>query len=199
MNPDSELDRWRVSWASEDTGAPRRDIAVIALHRRQQRRLRLEYVLNLIAAVLLIGFSFLVLRGSLDRETLVWAGAVWATTLAATAFHVWNWRGLWRAEAGPVLDFAEAFERRARTTLRGVRFGYGLLAFQLAVAVPWLTLDYRSGGVPTTPYIGSMALLALLSAGFVAWFRRTSRRALDEIGRSREFRRGLVEEPRTGV
>jgi len=189
MTP-SELEAWRAAWKTPPAEKSVKTFDVRSSYRQQERRLRIRYVSNAIFAVALICLAAVVLRGNPRLEVLIWALVVWITTLGATAFNVWNWRILWRAADQSVLDYAAAFEKQCRASLRAVRFGYFFLAVQLAITVPWLTLDLRHG-LPLGRYAFSMGFLAVFSAAFIVSFRKARSRTLLDLSHIKEFRHGL--------
>jgi len=194
MNSESELDRWRSAWTSGARVEVPAPFDLSAAHRRQERRLRLHYFLNMVVAVALIVFAAFVLRGNPRAEVLVWAVVVWLTTLGSTGFYVWNWRALWRTAAKSVLEYADVCEKRCIATLRAVRFGYAFLALQFAIAAPWLTWDFARRQIPAARYVSCLVLLGTLTAAFIFWFRRSRQRAQLELTQIEEFRRGLSDD-----
>lgn len=187
MNTESELQLWRSAWR-----APAAEIAPAfdfrAEHRRQEWRLRARYMFGIFFAALLTCYAAFVLRRDFRAEVLAWAIVVWLTTAVATAFSVWNWRGLWSASSHSVLEYANIYQKRSLATLRAMRFGYYFLGLQLAIAVPWLTWDFVRHEMSAGRYALGMGLLGLLTIAFVAWFAVSRRRALSELGRVEEFR-----------
>jgi len=194
MNSESELDRWRSAWTSGVRAEVPAPFDLTAAHRRQERRLRIHYILNMVVAVALIVFAALVLRCNPRAEVLVWAVVVWLTTLGSTAFYIWNWRALWRTAAKSVRDYADVCETRCIATLRAVRFGYAFLALQFAIAAPWLTWDFARGQIFAARYAFCLVLLGTLTVGFIVWFRRSLQRALLELTQIKEFLRALCDD-----
>jgi hypothetical protein len=181
-----ELDALRAAWTApageESSGA-----FPIGRHRRE-RGLRVRYVVELVSGAALIWFAVAFLRRHFDVETLLWAAVVCMASLGATAFQVWNWRGLWKNSGRSVTEYAEAYERRCQAMLRAVRFGYRFLALQLAISAPWLTFDFLRGAITPGRYALAMGLLALLTAGFLVSFRISRSRAEKELAEVRDFR-----------
>jgi hypothetical protein len=192
MNLDPEFDQWQAAWTSTagEERAPAFDAR--GAHRRQERHLRLQYAANLAVAAALMLFAACFLHANYSAEVLVWTAVVWLTTLVAAGFHVWNWRSLWRGAGQSVLEYAESYEQRCHASLRAVRFGYALLALQVAIALPWLTWDFANAQIPAGRYAAGVGVLAALSAAFVAWFRAVRRRANRGLAEAMEFRRGLT-------
>jgi hypothetical protein len=190
VNTESELELWRSAWrapAAAET-APAFDFR--AEHRRQEWRLRARYLFGLCFAVLLTCYAAFVLRRDFRAEVLAWAVVVWLTTAAATAFSVWNWRGLWSASSRSVREYADIYEKRGLATIRATRFGYWFLGMQLAIAAPWLTWDFFHHETSAARYAVTMGLLALLTIAFIVWFTVLRHRALSELDRVEEFRVG---------
>ena len=191
MNPEKELENWREAWRTPAQTVSPAGFDVKRAHRGQERRLRRSYVQNLATAIALFTLVVWVLRTNFSAEAVVWASVVVLTTAGATTFQVWNWRILWRTAARSVSDYANVYEERCLAELRMVRFGYGLLALQTSITVPWLTWDFLRGEIPAVRFAISMGLLALLIAGFLIYFRFSRRRALRELAQVAEFRREL--------
>jgi hypothetical protein len=191
MNPEPELEAWRQAWRTPvQTNRPAA-FDVRRAHRRQERRLRLHYLLNMVTAIAFVALVVWVLRTNFSYEAIVWSIVVVLTTAGATAFQIWNWRKLWKTAAYSVTDYANVYEHRCRSTLRMVRFGYGLLALQSAISVPWFTWDFVRHEIPAVRFALAMGLLAALAAGFIVWFRKSRRDALRELAQVAEFRREM--------
>jgi hypothetical protein len=191
MNSDKEMKQWREAWQAEPrTGslasAEIRDKAI-----RQEKSLRLKFVLEMIAAaIILVGsltFAFVVRH----TEMFIWMAVVWVVTIAATASSIWNWQALWCAPAPSVAGYMVLYRARAQATLRAVKFGWAFLVFQLFIVVPWLTYDRLQHRMPQVRYGFAMLLLALLTFVYVRMFLRQRRKALQEIQLvDRELARG---------
>jgi hypothetical protein len=177
----SELNDWRSDWIAQPAVRDDNPSDVRASAVRQQRRLRTRHVAELVAAVVLVTFSAAVLWRNPTLEAFMWAGTVWATTLAATAFSLWNWNILWKANLKSVNEYALDYRKRWLASLRAVRFGTILLGVQTAIALPWLTYDYFRRHLSGGAFAGSVAILACLVAGFWLLFRHYRRVALQEL------------------
>lgn len=186
MTNQPDFDLWRSAWTST---APSAAFDIRAAYRKQERRLRARYVGNILAAMVLVAFAAWVLATNPGAEELAWAMVVWLTTLAATAFHVWNWRVLWQTAGATVEDYARICERRCNATLRAVRFGWAFLAVQTTIAASWLTWDVHTGAATATRYGVAMATLAALDAVFAISFTATRRRATQELREIHAFQR----------
>jgi len=181
MKDDIELNDWRTEWmaqsvACEDSVADLRAGAV-----KQQRRLRAAHVAELFAALIFLWFSAAVAWRNSNLEAWLWAGTVWASTLAATAFSIWNWNILWKANVKSVAEFALDYQKRCMASLRAVRFGMRFLVVQNAIAVPWLPWGYLRHRLTDVRFAEAMVLVAALSLGFWLLFTRFRRTALREL------------------
>jgi hypothetical protein len=188
VNTESELELWRRAWRASAAGEPAPAFDFRAEHRRQEWRLRAHYIFGICFAVFLTGYAAFVLRRDFRAEVLAWAVVVWLTTAAATAFSVWNWRGLWGASSRSVLEYADIYEKRSLATIRAMRFGYYFLWTQLAIAAPWITWDFLRHEMSAIRYAIGMAMLGLLTIWFMVWSTVSRRRALSELTRVEDFR-----------
>ena len=181
MNNDSELNDWRTEWRAqpplpEMTWADLRAKAV-----KQRRRLRVSHVAELLVALIFLVFSAAVARRNPGLETKLWAAAVWATTATVTAFSLWNWNILWKANAKSVTEFAVDYENRCMASLRAVRFGMGFLVVQVAIAVPWLTWDLVLKRLAVVRFAELIAIVVCLALGLWYLFTRYRRISVREL------------------
>jgi hypothetical protein len=183
MIEDREIDSWRSEWVAgtEDVKAP----AGLRLNAtRQQRNLRAAHVAELLTACVFVALGAAVVWRHPAPESFLWAAIVWASTAVAVAFSVWNWSLLWKSDLKSVLEFAQDYEKRACARLRAATFGQGLLVAQLAISVPWLTLDYFRHRITGGVLAGSLLVLGCLTLGFAllfAWQRRVAKRELRDL------------------
>ncbi len=196
MNNNAELEVWRDAWqAPTETARPQSAFDLRRETRRQERYLRIRYLLAFVWAAAFLIFSVVAVRRNLQGT--VWASVIWLTTFIALGFSIWNWRTLWNATSASTSEFTDLYAKRCMAKLRAVRFGYWFLAMQLAIAVPWLSWDfYRSGpagGFGLRSYAVSMLVLACLTALFLFSFARTRRATLRELEQLREFQEGPEE------
>jgi hypothetical protein len=190
MTGDPEIHDWRTEWLAQPTTGNTNAADIRHLAVKQQRRLRAWHVAELLAAVVLLMFSAKVAWQDSTLEARLWAAAVWATTLVVTAFSLWNWHILWKANLQSVSEYAANYQMRCIASLRAARFGMGFLAVQTAIAVPWLTWDYLRQELTGMRYAASLAILSILVLGFWLWFthrRRTALRELDEVRGSQQI------------
>jgi hypothetical protein len=181
VKSDTELNDWRAEWIAQTAASEKNPADLRAGAVKQQRRLRTAHVGELLAAAIFLLFSAAVAWRTSALETWLWAATVWAATLAATAFSVWNWAIVWRANVKSVTEFALDYQQRCVASLRAARFGVRFLAVQNAIAVPWLTWDYLRHGLSGVRFAESIALLACLALGFWLLFTRYRRIALQEL------------------
>jgi hypothetical protein len=161
---------------------------------RQCRRLRLLHLLELGSAALLTAGTIVVLQRKPNPQMAVWAILVWATTVAATTFSIWNWRVLWTAGNQSVAEFTLTYRKRCLASLRAARFGRRLLIVQLAISIPWLTWAYYRHGLSGFRFGIGIIASVLLGAVFLSWIAGFQRRAQEELGHLENFHRYLAEE-----
>jgi len=186
MNADLELNDWRAEWHTqvEPTTPNPADIRRHALN--QQQRLRVAHVLELLAGVIFLAISAAVAWSERGVESVLWAAAIWLTTLIVSAFSVWNWHVLWKHDLKSVAEFVQVYEKRCLAKVRAARFGKGFVVVQAMISVPWLTWDYHHSHLSIASFGESMLLLIVLSVGFWLLFSRYRRSALRELDRLRD-------------
>lgn len=185
---DFEMNQWREQWLDQPSAPamPLSEIRSAAV--RQVRRQRASQIGELFTAGGLLAFGGVIASNNPSLESWLWAATVWITTCAATAFSLWNWRGLWKANVQSVADFERNYETRCLASLRAVRFGMVFLVVQTAIAFPWLAWDYATKQVAGPRFAAASALLGCLVAAFVLYFRRCRRRAQRELEQLRATR-----------
>jgi cation transport ATPase len=183
MKDEMELNDWRTEWKAQTVAAEKgaADLRIGAV--TQQRWLRAGHVGELFIALIFLWFSAVFAWRNPNFETWLWAGIVWASTLAATAFSLWNWNVLWKANVKSVAEFALDYQKRCLASLRAARFGMRFLVVQNAITVPWLTWDYFRHRITDVRFAAAMALVAALSLGFWLFFTRFRRAALQQLER----------------
>ena len=193
MTVDSELETWREAWKhpSEASEQPSSFDIRRALE-RQEFRLRALHLLQLAWALFLLGFSFAVARRYPTTEMFVWALVIWSATLVAAGYSIWNWRCLWLAERKSASEYVQVYEKHCVAGLRHIRFGYCLLAVNLAIVIPWISWRFfRSGdavALSLTAYLISMGLVAGLTVGYLFRFSRSRRNRLRELEQLRRYK-----------
>jgi len=166
--------------------------------RRNEFRLRALHVLEFAWALFLLAFSYVVAQRYPSRGMLLWALVIWVLTLLAAGYSLWNWRLLWTAEIRSAREYAQTYEKYCVAGLRHIRFGYCLLAVNLAIAIPWISWKFfrsgRTGHFGIVAYMISIGLIAGLTAGYLFWFSRSRRNRLRELEQLRHYRKSLEEE-----
>ncbi|MBV9304196.1 MAG: hypothetical protein JOY62_15585 [Acidobacteriaceae bacterium] len=189
MSADPEINVWRAEWVSlafDDKGT------VANIRERaatQQFRLRAWHIVELMSALFFLIFSAALLWRHPAVEVALWFTVVWVSTLTATAFSLWNWRILWKANLQSVAEYTTAYEKRCFATLRGVRFGLRFLAVQMAIGVPWLITGFIRGRIELLRLLASLAFLACWALGFLflaEHHRRVASTELNELRFSRQ-------------
>ena len=198
MTGDSEMETWRKAWkCPEETSRQPGILDMRREVRRKEFRLRTLHLFEFAWALFLLAFSYVVVQRYPSRGMLLWALVIWVLTLLAAGYSLWNWRLLWTAETRSAREYAQTYEKYCVAGLRHIRFGYCLLAVNLAIAIPWISWKFfRSGpghfGIGT--YVISLGLIAGLTTGYLFWFSRSRRNRLRELEQLREYRKSLEEE-----
>jgi hypothetical protein len=192
MNNDLEFNQWRAEWHAQVETETMTSAEVRGNAVRQQQRLRAWHVLELASAVVFLVFSSLVVWRAPGVESFLWAAVVWLTTLVVSAFSLWNWRILWKANIKSVSRFTEEYEKRCWAGARAAWFGRWFLIVQVTISASWLTWDYFRHHLSNAAYGGSIVLLLGLTFGFWVFFARYRRAAMEELQKIREAR-GLLD------
>ena len=190
MSADPEIDAWRAEWVRLASGAHDSPVDARSGAVRQQFRLRAWHVLELSSAVAFLAFSAALFWRHPTPETCLWVAIVWASTLIATKFSVWNWHILWQADVKSVAEYASAYEKRCLATLRAVRFSLWFLAVLLTISVPWLLLDFARGRILYGGLLSRFAILGCWILGLWLLAKRQRRIALielEEVRRSQDI------------
>lgn len=175
---DDELLEWTRDWQA---GEPVRNPA--DLRRQVARRSRGLVALTVGEALLSAGFAAALVRLALDpghpADVPLAIGLLGVIALAF-GFSLWNRHGVWRPRADTVRASLELSLRRARRRLRGLAAGWGVLALEVLLLLPW--------AIVRTDRLGSRAVallfLAVIAGGaacaLVILARRT-RREIEEL------------------
>lgn len=181
MNQDAEIESWRAQWTSQADAGDRTPGELRRKAVQQQRSLRARHLFELVMAIILLIFSAGFAARNPSVEVYLWAAVVWAGTIVAAAFSLWNWRSLWTADLKSVAEFTEHYRKRCLAGIRAVRFGKLFLVVQVAISAPWLTGDYLRHRMSGVSFGLAMLVLAALTLGFVLWFAHFQRRASLEL------------------
>jgi len=188
MNADPEMSSWRAEWrviAPEPQTADQ----LRRLATKQQNRLRTWQVGELAAALIFLVFSGGLLWRNPVPEVWLWAAIVWASTFAAIAFSIWNWRNLWSSDVKSVTEFIATYKKRCLATLRALRFGLRFLAVQLAISVPWLAMSFTTKRISSVRFFTAAGILTAFTACLLLFgrhYRRAAQYELDELNKSQE-------------
>ena len=196
MTVDAEMENWREAWESSGECSRQPDIFDVRQKaRRKEFRLRMFHLVEFIWALFLLSFSCWMASRYPSAEMTMWAVVIWALTLLAEGYSLWNWRMLWRAETKSTLECAQIYEKYCIAGLRYIRFGYGFLAVNLAITIPWLSWKFFSqpgtGHLNLTAYLVSLGLIAGLTAGYLFWFHRARKNRHQELEQLSQYRRSL--------
>jgi hypothetical protein len=183
---DDELLEWTRDWqAAEPDGSP------ADLRRQVARRSRGLAAVTAGEAVMSAAFATALVRLALDpghpADVPLAIGLLGVIALAF-GFSLWNRRGVWRPRADTVRASLELSLRRARRRLRGLTAGWGVLALEVLLLLPW--------AVVRTDQLGSRAVallfLAVMAGGaamaLVLLGRRTRREIAELEALERSFR-----------
>ena len=191
MSVDLELINWRAQWQAHTAGVAYSSAEVRRDALKQQRRLRIYHVLELLSGLVFLGVSAFFAWRVHSLESFLWAAVVWVTTLAVSAFSVWNWSTLWQLDLKSVAEFSQIYEKGCLAKIRAARFAKWFIVVQAMISVPWLGWDYHRGYLSTARFEGSIFLLILLSIAFWVLFSRSRRSALRKLDGLRMIRSAL--------
>lgn len=192
MSADLEFSNWRAEWQAQTEVAAHSSAEVRRDALKQQRRLRTSHVLELLSGVLFLVASALFAWRVRGLEAFLWAAVVWLTTVAVSAFSVWNWSPLWQHDLKSTAEFSQVYEKRCLAKIRAARFGKWFVIMQVTISLPWLTWDYGRGDFSTARFGGAMVLLILLSIGFWVLFSRSRCSALHQLDKLRSINLGTA-------
>lgn len=195
--PDRELETWIADWQEEpELGAEVRE----AIHRRVRRRgvglaLLTAFELAFAAAMLVFLLRF-ALTHPHPSDVATMSGLS-LLVVGALAFGVWNRRGVWRPSAQTTAAFLDLAIVRCRRRLRSVRFGYGLLATEVVLFVPWLGFHLATdppGASWLTGPLGAYGFLAAVAGVALAALLVLGRGARRELAALNELRRATAQD-----
>jgi hypothetical protein len=190
--PDREMQQWMDAWQTDGEAA-----APDAIRRHVERRTLMLSVWVAGEIVLCAGMlAFLLHRAATDPDPVekLAMGLLALITTGAVAFSLWNWRGSIRASTSTTSAFVALSLERSRRLRRAIYMGWGILAAEIVVLVPWVWHRLYDG--PQAPSVdaerfgwgllaGLTALAMVMLAGLHAWARREAR-ILDELRKELE-------------
>ena len=176
-------------WQSEDESTRAPDIPA-TIRRRVQRftwGLYAWTVLEVLSLSVILAFCTSLAWKRPQPLEVTTAVTVWLLAGVATGFALWNRRGTWRPAAATTRAFVELAHERCLRQLRGIRFGWRLLAVEAALFVPWIrwviesepAKKARSPEIYWTSY-GLLAGLVLGTGLILLAYRRHVRRQFEQ-------------------
>jgi hypothetical protein len=189
MSPDLEMARWQAGWLGQEgsVAGPRSDLRRAVERKRQ--RMMLTLCGQLLLGAVLLAFSAWFASAHPALEWVLWAAVIWATTLFAVGFAIWNSAGTWKALQQSSAAFLDLSRRRCTAELRATRAGRWFLAVQLAIVAAWLTWDFARHSLTLGHYLFGIGATTALAAAYLAWFATRERRTLGDLTQLDEFER----------
>ena len=171
---DQDIDRWAADWRE---GAAPADLARMA--RRERWQLAAWIAIDWAVGAALLAFAAWLWFDDGSPVMRFAAAGIVLLTVVALAFTTMNWRGSFRGDRASAADFLALAAARSRARLRYVRFGWWVLAADLAVIAGAALIEFQSVGPARLPSMLAAAALATAAAGAVlyAFGRRERRRA----------------------
>jgi len=183
MNTEDELNDWRTTWQTHVHVASPSSCEVRRAALKQQRNLRATHIMELVTGAILLLMSAAVAWRMRSAEMFLWAAFVWLTSLAASAFSIWNWDILWKHDVKSVAEFSHVYEKRCLAKINAARFGKAFTVVQTSISGLWLSWDWYRSALSSARFGGAMLFLLMFSAGFWVFFSRYRRSALQELRR----------------
>jgi hypothetical protein len=189
---DRDLERWTAAW--REGTPPAVDLARMAARERR-------WLAAWIALDWAFGLGFIAVAGWLwfvvgTASLRFVAVGIVALTVTALAYISWNWRGAFADDRSPTADYLALAGRRSRARLRYVRFGWWILAADIAIIGGYHGLEFiREGSLPSGQALATAALVLVATAIFILWWERRERR---RGARIEDLRRALGAENGNG-
>lgn len=149
--------------------------------RRQTLGMWLVAGLEAALTLVLLWWSVELVRAGVDLFETALVATLWAFWVIAAVFAYGNRRGAWRAAGESTRAYLEIALDRARRRRRTARFVVWLLAAEVVAFLALLAWRATISPLATGTVFGALALLAALSAVYLAWSIWTRRRAGREI------------------
>lgn len=187
---DGELQAWMGAWQSGPGPGPEVRRALQRRVRRRSLGLKALAAGEVLFAAAMLAFLLRIAAFSRRLPDTLAMLALALLVVGAVGWSLWNRRGLWRPSAETSRAYLALSLARCRRRLRGLRFGWVLLAAEVAVFLPWIGWRiWREG--PADPVLASylwgyllLVLLVGVAAVVLALLARYSRRelrALEEL------------------
>jgi hypothetical protein len=186
---DEDIDRWASAWR-DGTKPAAADLARMA--RRERRQLGAWIALDWVVGAGLLAFAAWLWFDDGTPVMRFAAAGIAVLTVVALAFTTINWRGSLRGMGAAATDFLALARARSEARRRYVRFGWWVLAADLAVIAGAALIEFRDEGAGRLPSMLGMAVLATAAAATIlyAWGRRERRRAERLVALERAMRAG---------
>ena len=173
MTEDQELADWTAAWRRTDPPAA---IDPVAISRAVRRRTVWIGVAAAVEISILLGMLALLIAFSRStRDPWDWGLVVAFSALIVVGLHrtVTVLRRTWRAPDHSTRAFLDLMVLRTETQLQQIRFGWGILAVELVVFVPWIWHRTHSSGlaISATSY-GALATVASAAAVILVVMKR---------------------------
>lgn len=181
MYRDHEFDDWRTAWQTQGQIATFSTGEVRRAALKQQLRLRVAHILEILTGVVLLVLSAVIAWNLQSTEMFLWAAVIWLATLVASVFSILNWDILWKHDLKSVAEFSDVYEKRCLAKIKAARFGKGFVIVQTLIPGFWLSWDYYRSELSTVRFVGALLFLIVFSAGFWAYFSRYGQSALQEL------------------
>lgn len=182
----TDIDTWSADWQSTDA-EPEVSFASI---RRGFRGYTRSAVGGWLVGLTMVVVTTLMAWLDPDPTLIAAAVAVWAFVAAAVVFDLRYRRGTWRLAGESSHDYVELARRRLLARLRGIRFGWGLLAGETLfffVWIPWVaSADAATRGDVLVRGFSLLTVLVLAFSIGLAVMRRRAERELRGLERVRE-------------
>ncbi len=183
-----DFESWSADWQSVSEEAP---VSIQGIRRRVRRYTwyaALGWAINLVLLTVVTIFAWH------DGRPPIIAGAiaVWGFVAVATVFDLRYRRGTWQASGDTTEDFVDLARRQVVAKLKGLRFGWYLLAGEALFFlfwIPWVV----SGKPDSTPakYLLAFGYMTAMLVAFGIGLSWLIRRTKCRLARLDHVRRGL--------
>ena len=180
-----DFENWAAEWRSTP---PASGDPIPAIRARFRRYVALA-VANWLIGLFMVVATTLLAWGSGRPELTAAAIFTWGFAILATTVDLIYRRGTWSATSRSIRDFLELARRRLVAQLRGIRFGFNLLALEVlffCVWIPWALSGRADAGVwdyvRAFGFLGAMVVVFTLGLGAMY---KTRRRQIEQLDRVR--------------
>lgn len=189
-----DIDSWSADWQSTGT---EQETSLDSIRRGFRRYTWSAIGSWLVGLTMVVGTTAM---GWREREAPLIAAAiaVWILVAAAVAFDLRYRRGTWRLAGESTRDYLELGRRQLIARLRGIRFGWGLLAAEVVFFsfwIPWVVGPASVGR--SRALLESFGFLLALVVVFAIGLAAARRRARSELRRLDRIGAALAVDPET--